>query len=180
MTELRRINTHLDDGCIVIDPDTGCLHESAHRLARRPTPRQPPLLPTRSPSNTSLDGHTPTGRPTDQSVRIGCSQNRHRAPILAQDRKPRLHAVLLEPRRHSLKPPPTKPSRHDSNLLDSTARISSQQCSHRLPRPHAHGHHPSGKKRHRRRHPPPPQTKKPRRHSNGKAHKTAAAAGVPA
>jgi integrase len=32
MTGLRRVNTHLDDGCIVIDPDTGCLHESAHGL----------------------------------------------------------------------------------------------------------------------------------------------------
>jgi integrase len=32
LTGLRRGNTHLDDGCIVIDPDTGCLHEGAHGL----------------------------------------------------------------------------------------------------------------------------------------------------
>ena len=32
MTGLRRANTHLDDGCIIIDPDTGCLHESVHRM----------------------------------------------------------------------------------------------------------------------------------------------------
>ncbi|ONI92074.1 hypothetical protein ALI144C_00145 [Actinosynnema sp. ALI-1.44] len=30
MTGLQRANTHLDDGCIVIDPDVGCLHEGAH------------------------------------------------------------------------------------------------------------------------------------------------------
>ncbi|WP_125680946.1 hypothetical protein [Amycolatopsis sp. WAC 04182] len=32
LTGLRRVNTHLDDGCIVIDPDTGCLYEGNHRL----------------------------------------------------------------------------------------------------------------------------------------------------
>ncbi|MFE6611702.1 tyrosine-type recombinase/integrase [Amycolatopsis sp. NPDC057786] len=32
LTGLRRVNTHLDDGCIGIDPDTGCLHEGNHRL----------------------------------------------------------------------------------------------------------------------------------------------------
>jgi integrase len=31
MAGLRRSNTHLDDGCIVIDPDTECLHEGTHR-----------------------------------------------------------------------------------------------------------------------------------------------------
>jgi integrase len=37
MTGLHRTNTHLDDGCIVIDPDTGCLHESTHRMWLGPT-----------------------------------------------------------------------------------------------------------------------------------------------
>ncbi|WP_162830130.1 hypothetical protein [Amycolatopsis palatopharyngis] len=32
LTGLRRVNTHLDDGCLVIDPDTGCLHEGTHQL----------------------------------------------------------------------------------------------------------------------------------------------------
>jgi integrase len=37
MTGLHRTNTHLDDGCIVIDPDTGCLHESTHGMWLGPT-----------------------------------------------------------------------------------------------------------------------------------------------
>jgi integrase len=32
LTGLRRGNTHLDNGCIVIDPDTGCLHKGANGL----------------------------------------------------------------------------------------------------------------------------------------------------
>jgi hypothetical protein len=30
LTGLHRNNLHLDDGCLVIDPDVGSLHEGAH------------------------------------------------------------------------------------------------------------------------------------------------------
>jgi hypothetical protein len=46
MTGLHRRNTHLDDLCVVIDPDVGCLHEGAHGLWLGP-PKTPASARTR-------------------------------------------------------------------------------------------------------------------------------------
>lgn len=48
MTGLHRRNTHLDNGCVVIDPNVGCLHEGAHGLWLGP-PKTPASARTITP-----------------------------------------------------------------------------------------------------------------------------------